>query len=238
MKVLDLYSGLNGWGDPWRERGHDVIGIDNDPKLPATIHADLLTFDLDRLPWVPDVILASPPCEGFSVMNIGKNWYHDGTPKTDTARLALRLVERAIDIIERCKPKVWIIENPRDKLRVLEPVRWFERRTVTYCHYGLDRMKPTDLWGGFPTSLVLEPPCRNGDPCHVRAPRGSTTGTQGAMSYHEKGVIPKLLSLAICEAAERDMLSSAAPGSPMHGNALAPGADATLWDRPTWPWDV
>lgn len=205
MRVLDLYSGWNGWGDPWRERGHDVIGIDNDPSLPATIHADLLLFDLRALPWRPDVILASPPCEGFSVMNIGRNWYHDGTPKTPTAAHAVALVERTLAIIRALEPVFWVMENPRAKLRVLPVVGGLARRTVTYCAYGETRMKPTDLWSDrWPPSLTLAPPCRNGDPCHTRAPRGSQTGTQGPMSYHAKGVIPRALSVAVAEACEID----------------------------------
>jgi hypothetical protein len=206
MKVLDLYSGLNGWGDPFRERGHDVLGIDFDPKVPADIHADLLTFDTDDLPWRPDVILASPPCEGFSVMNIGKNWEYDGRPKTRTAEMGLALVYRALEIIGELQPKGWVMENPRDKLRVLPVMGGFERRTVTYCQYGETRMKPTDLFSDkWPDSLWLYEPCKNGDPCHVRAPRGSTTGTQGFGSYHQKGVIPRALSLAFCTAYEREI---------------------------------
>jgi hypothetical protein len=218
MKVLDLFSGLNGWGDPARWLGHEVIGVDLNAALPATIHADLLSWDpWQDLPWQPDLILASPPCEGFSVMNIGRNWHHDGTPKTDTARLALELVEATRRIIRQLHPAYFVIENPRDKLRVLAPVADLERRTVTYCHYGEQRMKPTDLWGGFPPSLVLHPACRNGDPCHVRAPRGSTTGTQGFGTYHEKGVIPVALSQAVVLAAEADLIE---------GNATV---QSTLW---------
>jgi len=206
LRVLDLFSGMNGWGDPWRHRGHDVIGIDYDKRLPATIHADLLTFDVNRLPWRPDVILASPPCEGFSVMNIGKNWNYDGTPKTDRARLALELVEATLRIVRETSPEFWVMENPRDKLRVLPVVSGLLRRTVTYCHYGEVRMKPTDLWSDrWPPSLVLHDPCKNGDPCHVRAPRGSTTGTQGFGTYHEKGVIPVELSTVFARAIEWDM---------------------------------
>lgn len=205
LRVLDLFSGVNGWGDPFRVRGHDVVGIDIEPRCPATIHADLLTFDLDRLPWRPDVILASPPCEGFSVMNIGRNWFHDGTPKTDTARLALRLVQRTIDIVSELNPTYWVMENPRDKLRALSIVSGLERRTVTYCQFGESRMKPTDLWSDrFPPSLDLAPPCNNGDPCHVRAPRGSTTGTQGFGDYWTKGKVPVLLSTAFAVAFEND----------------------------------
>ena len=205
LRVLDLFSGLNGWGDPWRVRGHDVVGIDIAESCPATIHADLLTFDLDQLPWRPDVILASPPCEGFSVMNIGKNWFHDGTPKTDSARLAMRLVARTLDIVRTLDPVWWVMENPRDKLRALDLVRGLERRTVTYCQYGEARMKPTDLFSDrWPPSLALEPACRNGDPCHVRAPRGSKTGTQGFGDYWAKGVIPRALSTTFAEAIEHD----------------------------------
>jgi len=205
LRVLDLFSGLNGWGDPFRARGHEVIGIDLAPRCPATIHADLLTFDLDTLPWRPDVILASPPCEGFSVMNIGRNWHHDGRPKTDTARLGLQLVERTLAIVAELDPRFWVMENPRDKLRALSVTAELERRTVTYCHYGEERMKPTDLWSDrWPPSLDLAPPCKNGDPCHVRAPRGSTTGTQGYGDYWQKGVIPRPLSTAFAQAIERD----------------------------------
>lgn len=206
LKVLDLFSGINGWGNPFRVRGHEVIGIDFDPKTPADIHADLLTYDLDALPWRPDVILASPPCEAFSVMNIGKNWYHDGTPKTESARLGLRLVLRTLQIVHELEPSWWVMENPRDKLRALPIVSGLGRRTVTYCQYGERRMKPTDLWSDrWPVHLKLLPPCNNGDACHVRAPRGSKTGTQGFGSYHEKGKIPEALASAFADAIALDL---------------------------------
>lgn len=240
MKVLDLFSGLNGWGDPWRERGHDVIGLDLDRKLPATIHADIRTWDPQTLPWRPDVILASPPCEGFSVMTIGRNWHGPGclkacgehvdqAPKNADAELALQLVERALEVIDELQPRYWVMENPRDKLRVLPVMRGLERVTVWYCRYGERRAKPTDLWGGFPPSWRPEPECHNGGTDHNAAPRGSRTGTQGFGTYHEKGVIPRLLSLAIEEAAVRDMIEPSA-GAPTHANARATTADLTLWD--------
>jgi hypothetical protein len=230
LRVLDLFSGINGWGDPFRARGHDVIGVDMDYSLPADIHADLRVWDPDTLPWRPDVILASPPCEGFSVMNIGKNWYKDGTPKTATARTALLLVERTLDIVAYLQPTFWVMENPRGKLRVLPIMAGLQRRTVTYCHYGEERMKPTDLWSDrWPPSLRLLPPCRNGDPCHVRAPRGSTTGTQGRMTYHEKGKIPAELAGAFADAVAVDFLLGSRPvraaGTEMR--AVVP----SLWDE-------
>ena len=63
-------------------------------------------------------------------------------------------------------------------------------------------MKPTDLWGHFPAGLTFNPMCKNGDPCHERAPRGAKTGTQGISGAAERAVVPYLLSLAVCEAME------------------------------------
>ena len=39
--------------------------------------------------------------------------------------------------------------------------------------------------------------CKNGDPCHVAAPRGSKTGTQGLKGSYERSKIPEDLCLEI-----------------------------------------
>ena len=202
MKALDLFCGLKGWSTPFLERGHDVRTLDLDPRFSPTYVADILSWDESELRgWRPDIILASPPCEGFSVMNIGKNWNHDHTPKSLRASLALHILRRTVQIIDALAPAFFIIENPRAKMRRMALLDRFERRTVTYCHYGEQRMKPTDLFGGFPPPLVLAWPCKNGDLCHVRAPRGSRTGTQG-MERILSAKIPYALALDVCRAAE------------------------------------
>lgn len=190
MKVVDLFAGMKGWSQPFIDYGHQVFTIDFDERFDVDLHTDIGFMDPGDIPWQPDVVLASPPCEGFSVMNIGKNWYRDNRPKTDVARMGYFLVAKTRWLIEEWQPKYFVIENPRDKLRKLDVVADLERRTVTYCQYGEERMKPTDLWGGFPPGLILAEACKNGDPCHVRAPRGSSTGTQGKMTYAQKSKIP------------------------------------------------
>lgn len=201
IRVLDLYSGLRGWSNPWRERGHEIYCVELDERFPAD-HRNVMDFEPSQLPWKPDVVLASPPCTAFTVMQIGRNWTHDHQPKNDRARAGLVLLERTLWIIAQLNPEIFIIENPVGKMRRMPQLRNFERRNVTYCQYGERRMKPTDLWGGFPPGLTLKTPCKNGMPCHDRAPRGSTSGTQG-MDSAESAKIPKALSLAICEATEK-----------------------------------
>lgn len=63
------------------------------------------------------------------------------------------------------------------------------RYTVTYCQYGFRYMKPTDIWTNHPAPR-FRPPCRNGDPCHESAPRGSKTGLQGVNGKTARAVIP------------------------------------------------
>ena len=44
--------------------------------------------------------------------------------------------------------------------------------------------------------------CKNGDPCHIPAPRGSKTGTQGLKGAKERSIIPHKLCehiVDICE---------------------------------------
>ena len=70
------------------------------------------------------------------------------------------------------------------------------RATVTYCQYGDTRMKPTDIWTNHLDSPLFSkgwkprPICKNGDNCHVSAPRGSQTGTQGLKDNYERSKVP------------------------------------------------
>lgn len=75
------------------------------------------------------------------------------------------------------------------------------RYTITYCQYGDKRMKPTDIFTNY-KNPNFKPICKNGDPCHEKAPRGSKTGTQGLKKAKERAVIPSELCdyiVSICE---------------------------------------
>ena len=65
------------------------------------------------------------------------------------------------------------------------------------------RQKPTDLWGSV-SNWVERQPCKPGMSCHVSAPRGSTTGSQGLKTV-ERSMIPYELSKEILEAIDADV---------------------------------
>lgn len=76
------------------------------------------------------------------------------------------------------------------------------RYTVTYCQYGDSRQKPTDIWTNHPEPN-FKPPCKSGAPCHISAPRGSKTGTQGLKGAKERAVIPPALCEHIVDICEK-----------------------------------
>jgi hypothetical protein len=101
-------------------------------------------------------------------------------------------------LIQKIKPKYWFVENPRG---ILRKMKWIDklvtemggiRHTITYCQYGDTRMKPTDIWTNC-KEWKPKPMCKNGSPCHIAAPRGSRTGTQGLKNAKDRGVIPSEL---------------------------------------------
>jgi len=76
------------------------------------------------------------------------------------------------------------------------------RYTITYCQYGDTRMKPTDIFTNYPNPNFKKP-CHNGDKCHVSAPRGSRTGTQGIKLTIDRSRIPDKFCEYIVELCER-----------------------------------
>lgn len=199
MNVLELFAGSRSIGKQAEKLGMNVYSSDINDFEGIDYVVNILEFDITKVPFKPDIIWASPPCTSFSVASIGHHWTGGKgayIPKTDGARLGLELVKKTIEIIQYFQPTFWFMENPRGILRKLPVVKGLPRKTVTYCQYGDERMKPTDIW----TNSILwepRPMCKNGDPCHVAAPRGSRTGTQGRSNAYERSKIPDELCFEV-----------------------------------------
>ena len=192
MNVLELFAGSRSVGKQAEKLGMNVFSSDLIEFEGINYPVSILDFDVNKVPFQPDIIWASPPCTSFSVASIGHHWTGGKgayIPKTDGARLGFELVKKTIEIINHFQPTYWFMENPRGVLRKLPVVQGLKKNTVTYCQYGDERMKPTDIWTNSDV-WIPRPMCKNGDPCHVAAPRGSRTGTQGRSNAYERSKIP------------------------------------------------
>ena len=121
--------------------------------------------------------------------------------KSEYAAFCDRTNKHVLELIKELNPTYWFIENPRGGMRKMNFMRGLPRYTVTYCQYGDTRMKPTDIWTNH-LDPKFKPACKNGDSCHVRAPRGARTGTQGIKGARDRSRIPEKLCehiVRICE---------------------------------------
>lgn len=213
MKVLELFAGTRSIGKAFEKRGHEVFSVEWDRNFEnIDLYEDigkLTAQEISNKFGVPDVIWASPDCRSYSIAAIShhrrKNEMTGNLdPVSDYAKFCDSVNKHVIDLIKELKPKYWFIENPRGGMRKMDFMKGLPRYTVPYCKYGDTRMKPTDIFTNHPNPKFL-PMCKNGDSCHVRAPRGAQTGTQGLKGSKERSVIPEKLCehiVAICEEGE------------------------------------
>ena len=209
MKVLELFAGTRSIGKAFEAKGHEVFSVEWDKSFPdINLYEDIGKIspeDIINKFGKPDIIWASPDCTTFSIAAISHHRYKDENgfllPKSDYAKLCDRIDEHVIELIKELSPKYYFIENPRGGMRKSRFIQGLPRYTVTYCQYGDTRMKPTDIWTNHPNPK-FKPMCHNGDKCHVSAPRGSRTGTQGLKGSKERSRIPKLLCEHIVDISE------------------------------------
>lgn len=210
MKILELFAGTRSIGKAFEEKGHEVYSIDWDEEFENidwnTDISRITAQDIVERFGHPDVIWASPDCTTYSIAAIS----HHREKNTETGNLdgVSDYAQKCditnahvLDLIHELEPRYWFIENPRGGLRKMTFMQDLPRYTVTYCQYGDNRMKPTDIWTNHPNPR-FKPPCKNGDPCHERAPRGARTGTQGIKGSKDRSRIPEQLCKHIVDICE------------------------------------
>jgi hypothetical protein len=170
-----------------------------------------------------DVVWASPPCTEYSKAKStgplspggeGPNKWHRDLEGAD------RRVAATLAAIQYLQPKVWFIENPVGLLkerRIMWPyASWMHE--VTYCRYGAEYRKSTNIW----TNAALDAPlqvCSVRNPCMAKARYGkhpvsaqsgpSRNGTPGSGSGEEVYPIPVQLVNALFSPAYEDWLKDA-----------------------------
>ncbi len=124
-KIIDLFCGIGGfsYGFEMTKKFETILGIDfwdvalttfikNHPKT-QTIHGDIAKIDNDffnKYKGITDVVIAGPPCQGFSMSG-----------KRDVFDIRNSLFQEVIRIVSIIQPKVVVIENVVGLLSMKSP---------------------------------------------------------------------------------------------------------------------
>lgn len=196
---LDLFAGSGGFSAAFEESSRwRVVTVDNREETDPDICADIMELRPGDLPNA-DVVLVGHPCTLFSTAGNHDEWDQEaGKPNGDRARLHVAMVYHSLGLVHALTPDFWFLENPRGRLRWIlgEP-----EGTVTYCQYGTNYQKPTDLWGNHPDGFTYRSCPRGGD-CHT-----SNTDDDGYSAiqsmpsdYDQRSQMPRELSESILRA--------------------------------------
>lgn len=144
--LLDLCCGLGGWSIGFYRAGFDCTGVDTiDIGYPyRLIQADVRTWYSKKKRF--DVVTASPPCTEFSQLTRLAIARGQRGPRDLVA--GLEVVEGCLRIIEKVKPRFWVLEN----------VAGSEKYIVPLLGKPKVRRGPWRLWGEFPSFLLPENP--------------------------------------------------------------------------------
>jgi len=193
-------------------------GIEKSPGwvlLPDLHPEALLAYDIETFKQSykhVHMIMGFPPCKAFSMAAVSHYW--DGfIPKNEKAVHYLEIAYGMADrFMAMNKEIVWYMENPRGVLRkMIEKDRpnFPKRVAITQCTYDEEhtpslRQKPTMIWTNL-KNPQFRPPCGRGAKCHVNAPAGSATGSQGQWGL-AKSALPLPLQLEFINFAEQEWL--------------------------------
>lgn len=200
--VLEVFAGSRSVGKVADGLGFNVFSVDWKEYDGIDLCIDVEEMSIEDVPFVPDVVWASPDCTTYSIAACSTHRTNSIEPKSEYAKKCDRVNKHFISLIDKwmeINPKmVFFIENPRGMLRKMPFMQTFKRHTVWYCQYGDDRAKPTDIWTNSNT-WIPRPMCHNGNnDCHHQpSPRGSRTGTQGRSGSYDRSKIPSELCLEI-----------------------------------------
>lgn len=149
--LISLFDYSGHWSKPYQNTW-DIIQVD-------------IKLGIDIFTWTPikcDAILAAPPCDHFTLS--GARWWKE-KDKDGRTQQGIDLFNRTLEIIERCEPSWYAIENPPGRLQKLINIGSPKFKFHPYEYAGWANQlggdnqqesytKKTYLWGNFNNNLI------------------------------------------------------------------------------------
>jgi hypothetical protein len=209
-----LYSPFAGQGivtQEFYERKWKVASLDLSKDSNATIQKDILTLEPEALPFVPDFIWASPPCQTYSRLAGGthRSLRNEQLEKSLVAHEHNLIFQKMTEIMHWAKRKhphlIVAIENPVGSLKGMPLMQEFTKSfglrsvQVDYCAFGRDEKKPTMIWTnefGLKCNLS-EFTCKKMCPYHEE--KQHPTSVRQSSQLYDFSVIPQPLAEEVAE---------------------------------------
>lgn len=203
MNSLELFCGTKSFTKEAKKHGIECTTLDINHIFNPDICKDILNTDPKELGKF-NILWASPPCQCFSVMSMARHWKETEKgyePKDNETIKSINILRKTIEIISIMKPDYWFIENPRGMMRIIIDdilkefnINEYQKKSVTYCKYGLNIMKPTDIYTNLMAWKPIKP-CNSGDNCHENTSKYDKrrTGTMALKDKIERARVPEKL---------------------------------------------
>ena len=207
--ALELFKGTGSIDKAIQaNKDFDVVSFDIDKYFKPDICADFMTFNFKEVfePGEFQYVWGSPVCTSWSICTSKHRPSYkvdpELTPKTGEAELGNRMIKKLMNVIDFLKPPVFMIENPRGRLRHWKPFnKWLtkhghSRLMVYYGNYDHYLPKPTDIWNNVSSAHKFD--------FTERSPRNGTFKSINDISLEKRYAMPQKLCLRLTRVAYED----------------------------------
>lgn len=154
--VVELFCGYGIISNSFKKAGFNVFSTDIRKRkgvCEPDLRKNILQLTSMDIPFKKvHVLWASPPCDVWSYASGNFHWNKDGTPKTEKCLEHIEILKKTLELIDKLKPEIFFIENPRGRLRHFPLMIEFLKKhlavikTLTYSSYGFPTTKPTNIF--------------------------------------------------------------------------------------------